>query len=246
MRLIIRNCQRIIIRSYIFWQKDRLSAMENLAERIQQRLDYLGLSAEAASIRAGSSRDLIRGIFRGNKTLRADKAKRLAEVLQVSVAWLEHGIGPADEFDSDGSDEFGIPEYDVRIEAGALALASVKPDADNVVKARWALPEDFVRHELRTSRAGLMMVEVLGDSMEPTLSPGDRVLIDTKHKSPSPPGIYAIYDGFGVVVKRLELVPGSEPISVKLISDHPGHSPYISTVDEAHIMGRVVCKITTL
>jgi transcriptional regulator with XRE-family HTH domain len=57
-------------------------------ERIEQRLEALGLSAFAASKRAGSP-DLIRDLKRGKShMMRIDNLERLAEVLDCDTAYL--------------------------------------------------------------------------------------------------------------------------------------------------------------
>jgi phage repressor protein C with HTH and peptisase S24 domain len=50
-----------------------------------------------------------------------------------------------------------------------------------------------------------------------------------------PPGV----DGMGLVVKRLEHVPMSDPPRVRIISDNPHYTPYECTADEINIVGRV-------
>ena len=40
------------------------------------------------------------------------------------------------------------------------------------------------------------MIDTTGDSMAPTMMSGDRVIVDTGHKTPSPDGLYAIRDTF--------------------------------------------------
>src|SRR5262249_4888781 len=66
-------------------------AAESLYDRIQRRLDRLGLKAEAASVRAGMGRDGIRNIKRGKSASpRGRNLKALAEVLECSI---EHLLG---------------------------------------------------------------------------------------------------------------------------------------------------------
>ena len=47
-------------------------------------------------------------------------------------------------------------------------------------------------------------MHVEGDSMVPTLQDGDAVLVDMTRQFPSPPGIFVLDDGMGLVAKRLE------------------------------------------
>lgn len=148
----------------------------------------------------------------------------------------------------------GIPEIDVRAGAGGGGIAAEDFAQDrngdhfpvDRVAQTWGLPDKFIRNELRTRRAAIAIVEVLGDSMEPTLRPGDRILVDTDHKAPSPPGVFAVWDGFGVVVKRVEIVPLSNPPMVRLISDNKNHQTYEASPEDARIIGRVICKISVM
>lgn len=163
----------------------------------------------------------------------------------------------AQDFFSDYSTEslaHGIPEIDVRAGAGGggLTIEDVEPDGNGgtMVAERisqyWILPPSYIRNELRARNEAIRICEVLGDSMEPTLRGGDRILIDTSHKIPSPPGVFAVNDGFGVVVKRVELIPKTSPAQVRLISDNPNHRPVELTIEEAQIIGRVICRISVM
>jgi phage repressor protein C with HTH and peptisase S24 domain len=43
-------------------------------------------------------------------------------------------------------------------------------------------------------------IEIIdGDSTEPLLASGDRILIDTSQREPVPPGIFVIWVGMGLV-----------------------------------------------
>jgi phage repressor protein C with HTH and peptisase S24 domain len=83
--------------------------------------------------------------------------------------------------------------------------------------------------------------------MTPTIEDGDVVFVDTRHRVPSPPGIYALADEFGgVVVKRLEVTsrPGDEMITVQISSDNPRHSTRELNLDEIQIVGRYIGRFT--
>jgi phage repressor protein C with HTH and peptisase S24 domain len=82
-------------------------------------------------------------------------------------------------------------------------------------------------------------MHVEGDSMTPTLVDGDIVLVDTARKIPTPPGIFVLHDGMGLVAKRLEHIPQSDPPRVRIISDNSFYQPYECTADEVNIIGRI-------
>ena len=55
------------------------------------------------------------------------------------------------------------------------------------------------------------MLDTNGDSMAPTILSGERVVVDTGHKTPTPDGLYAIRDTFGsIVVKRLQVMRNTQ------------------------------------
>ncbi|WP_372922874.1 helix-turn-helix transcriptional regulator, partial [Roseovarius sp.] len=89
------------------------------------------------------------------------------------------------------------------------------------------------------SPSQLRIMHVEGDSMAPTLLDGDTVLVDMTRRAPNPPGIFVLDDGMGLVAKRLEHIPNSDPPAVRVISDNGFYSPYERTADEVHIVGRI-------
>jgi len=129
-----------------------------------------------------------------------------------------------------------IPEIDVRAAAGAGALN----DGFEEGNGAWLFSESMIRHELRVRAADLRVITIDGDSMEPLISSGDRILVDTSQCVPVPPGIFVIWDGMGLVVKRVEHVPQSEPPMVIIKSVNPEYQTYERDAEEVKIIGRVI------
>lgn len=87
-----------------------------------------------------------------------------------------------------------------------------------------------------------IVLPVQGDSMHPTLDEGDFVFVDTRHRLPSPDGLYALTDEFGgIVVKRLEVLGRrDDEVLVNVISDNERHPARERMLSEVQIIGRVV------
>lgn len=67
----------------------RNASLEQLLSRIDSRLQVLGMSDNAASTKAGLTRDLIRNLRRGaSRELSSHAATALAEVLEISIGQL--------------------------------------------------------------------------------------------------------------------------------------------------------------
>lgn len=225
--------------------------------RIKELREALGLSQEALGFQIGSDKATISRLENGSRKLTHERMVAIAQALGCSPADLIAVRGL--ELSPQSSQQIshappqtprptGIAEIDVRagMGLGGEALAEYRPDGNggavvgDAVRGHWHLPDDYLRVELRAAAKDLTIIEVEGDSMAPTLQTGDRVMVNLRARIPSPPGIFALWDGLGVVCKRVEHIQGSDPPLLKIISDNERHSAYERTIEEAHIIGRVV------
>ena len=148
-------------------------------------------------------------IHRGTpRVLAEDDREALAKHLGCSPEEIKHGRPPNGEArpqpPSAGPRAVpmgysAVPEIDVRAAAGPGAWN----EEVEQTKATWLLADPLIRHEFRASPEDLRMITVDGDSMEPLFSSGDRILIDVSRQVPVPPGIFVIWDGMGLVTKRI-------------------------------------------
>lgn len=97
----------------------------------------------------------------------------------------------------------------------------------------------WIRERQKASPSLLRVMTIQGDSMIPRLQDGNVVLVDMTQRSPNPPRFFVLYDGMGLVAKRLEFIPMSEPPRVRIISDNQQYSTYDGTADEVNSIGRV-------
>jgi phage repressor protein C with HTH and peptisase S24 domain len=115
-------------------------------------------------------------------------------------------------------------------------------NAERLKSEDWYFPASFVREQLHTSPQQLRVIEASGDGMVPTIAAGERALIDIGHKTPAPDGLYAIRDAFqNIVIKRLQVLMGSRPPRVKVISDNPNHPSEEAALEDIAIVGKVIC-----
>jgi phage repressor protein C with HTH and peptisase S24 domain len=99
--------------------------------------------------------------------------------------------------------------------------------------------KSWIRGRLKANPADLRIMHVEGDSMLPTLKDGDVVRVDLSRTAPTPPGIFVLFDGLGLVAKRLEHVASADPPLVRIISDNPIYAPYERSAEEVTIVGRI-------
>jgi len=133
-----------------------------------------------------------------------------------------------------------ISELDVRAQGGAGF--NHEPNGPEPVVAEWRMSTVMLRGQTTAAPEQIKIITVYGDSMVPDFLPGERVLVDLSDQTPSPPGVFVVWDGFGLVIKRLEMVPYSNPPTVKLKSANEAYDTYERALAEVVINGRVIGK----
>ena len=128
-----------------------------------------------------------------------------------------------------------IPVLDVEASAGFGAVA-----ASEAAHTRFGFDERWLRSLTSAKSASLSIVRVMGDSMEPTLSDGDEVLVDASdHASRLRDGLYVLRADDALVVKRVAIKPGGRQITIA--SDNPAYPTWNDmNRSEVHVVGRVI------
>lgn len=180
-----------------------------------------------------------------------------AELVRATLAEGEH-LPMAHENDGYSEGNYrpriagAIPEIDVRVGAGEGAVGDIvniaigdEAYSGHAVLGEWMAPEKYIRHELNISTKQSIVMEVVGDSMQPTFLPGDRVIVDLRVRAMTQDGVYIISDGASPPqIKRLTRVLFSSPVEVEIVSDNPAHRVQRAMLEQVHIIGRVAGRVT--
>ena len=132
-----------------------------------------------------------------------------------------------------------VPQYDVETGAGSGKAIHSEQIVDHL-----AFKETWVRRELGINPKRLVLISAIGDSMEPTLSDGDLILVSKSEDRLLDDAIYVLHFDGTLLVKRVQrLLDGS----VVIKSDNAAYQPQTvqkAEVNQLSILGRVVwvCK----
>jgi len=236
----------IITQSYLILSNpqalgDNMTEHHTISDRLHARSSQLGLSPAHVAEMAGVNRSFVYDILRGRSTRPGiDRLGEVARVLKVELEWLIHGIGDVEgtsPFIGNPDDTFvSITHAGIRPSMGGGSVALEEHEAPG---RAYHFRRSWIKNGLRASPSQLRIMTVEGDSMEPTLLDGDTVLVDMTRQSPNPPGIFVLDDGIGLVAKRLQHVPNSDPPAVRVISDNKHYPEYERTAEEVNIIGRI-------
>jgi phage repressor protein C with HTH and peptisase S24 domain len=183
---------------------------EALLQRFKEVVEAAGTRQRASELTGNSTQQISKWIA-GRARIPFRQAAILARAANRSLDWLASGegspfLGP--DFSgpstlpqlsqSDGDDDVVfIPLLDVVASAGP-GIENPFPDAIDHLPfpKRWldelGVPESFAR-----------LLELGGDSMEPTIRDRSICLLDTRFQTPRVEGIYALIDGKDVRIKRI-------------------------------------------
>lgn len=242
--------------------------MTNRWNWLKERLNKINSNPARFAKDIGWQASRVYELFSGKtKAIPLDKIAKASALLGVSLDSMinfNSGItnqvrpAPADELNNPGlyCGET-IPEIDIYDEEEDDVQPNVLKEpvynyngnnlANKNIRCNWKIPVEFL-NELKVQNSNVYIIEAVGDSMDPTICSGDKLIIDTsaKGKKPSPAGIFAIWDGIGISVKRIELIPNTEPQQLKISSDNSKLSPYVRKASDCCIIGRIAGVIKRL
>lgn len=218
--------------------------------KLKRLRDELGWSVEdmsrALKLKAKSSYAHYESKKYKKQFIPIDLANKIANIIEaeglprwkaLELAGVQGESLPSENIRQSGGRMAAIDELDLSVSGGAGTTV------DEIKAIRtWLLPNDVVSISTDSGVKNVRILRVKGDSMSPTYNPLDRILVDIGDTVPSPGGVFVVYDGLGLVVKRVEYIPHSDPPTVRITSDNPRFEPYERTLDEAYIQGRVIGK----
>ena len=211
-----------------------------IADRLKARARQLGINAAHVAELAQVNRSFVYDIMRGrSENPNLERLQLVADALKVDRNWLLHGLGCVDGESPiiEHPDDIFVAIRSAKVTAAMGGGAVVEQPAED--GKPYHFQKSWIRGHLKANPADLRIMHVEGDSMLPTLKDGDVVLVDLSRTAPTPPGIFVLFDGLGLVAKRLEHVASADPPTVRIISDNPVYAPYERSAEEVSIVGRI-------
>jgi len=155
----------------------------------------------------------------------------------LNPLWLEQGKGLPRPGASVVVEEEGpcyeqVPKVRARLCAGGGSF-----ETEGQVEGYYSFRSEWLNS--RGNPANMVLMEVIGNSMEPEIKEGDMVLIDQSRSDVLSGGIYAVGVEDTVMVKRVERLPGT----LVLRSDNVDYSPIHLSGDEldnVRVIGQVL------
>ncbi|HXS49502.1 MAG TPA: S24 family peptidase [Sphingomicrobium sp.] len=190
--------------------------------------DFAGLSRMLGRNAAYIQQFVRRGV---PKRLKEEERRKLARYFSVPETLL--GGPPESEEAPRGL--LSVKRHPVSVSAGPGAVVT-----EELGKPYFAFDERWLKALTPSQPSKLSIVRVEGDSMAPTLNPGDDILVDLGDAAERlRDGIYVLRIDDAVVVKRLALNPTNRRLTVQ--SDNPAYPDWPDcSLGDIKVIGRVI------
>jgi hypothetical protein len=130
-------------------------------------------------------------------------------------------------------DEYTFPPHQrTRLRNGADGLIRSEQVVDSL-----AFKTEWLRRRLAAAPRDLVLLEVVGDAMAPTLGDTDLILVDLSQPRFRQDGVYVLRRDGDLEVKRLQRGPAG---SLIIKSDNSAYESTVVTRDRVGIIGRVI------
>lgn len=196
------------------------------AAQVLARLDRLGLTQRALADELGIEENKVSKVRSGERQLKA------AEFL-TAQAWLDRQETSTENGDPSSKEVVEVQKLDLSLSMGPGTLIDDWVEAEPV-----AFDLAFLRAITRAPSNRLKLVTGIGDSMFPTLTWGDAILIDTSDRALArQDGIYWINLYGAAAIKRLRTIAAGR---VLVKSDNPAVEDQEVDAEDLRIEGRAI------
>ncbi len=159
----------------------------------------------------------------------------LARAARVSVEWLATGEEGAHSGQGiaravEHGDFIFMPRNRIRFSSGREGILRSEQVVDSI-----AFRAEWVKRVLHTESRDLILIEVDGDSMAPTVEDSDLILANLAEPRFRQDGIYLLRPNGGLTVKRIQRRPDGKLL---VRSDNPKYESMV--VSSVKIIGRVI------
>lgn len=207
----------------------------SIGERLRAERLRLGMTQPQFAAAAGVSKTSQVNYEQGDRSPDAEYLLLVSRV-GVDVTFVVTGQRASPEPDPE---VIAVPRYQLRASAGSGA---VNEQAGEYQVNALCVTRAWVRRR-RLSIPALRAVAVRGTSMQPVLSDGDLVVVDTSDTDPRSGFVYLLRRGEELLVKYVERLSAG---SLRVSSANPAFAPYeidLQKNADVAILGRVVASM---
>lgn len=178
----------------------------------------------------------------GERLLSKKAAMLYAKIFGVDWEWLKNG----DTYNhalSEPADCTNLIKIDV-LDVVACCGNGVENFSENVI-GQHMMTLTALRELTSAAPENIKIIRAIGDSMTPTIRPGEMLWIDVSYTSPSSDGLYLIRIGKELLVRRIQLNPFDGSAVIK--ADNEAYRAFpAENFESVPVLGRVIYHVVRM
>lgn len=213
--------------------------LKEIGQRLRGIRTQSALTIEELSKMINIAPKTISNYERGERQASVEYLTLLYENLEANLEYIVAGKGSMFIEDNSGKNVYCdnivyVPIFDIKNAAGSGCIVE-----NETVIGHYPFEQEWFNKNILAPKNALVVFEVKGESMEPTIKDGDLIMIDTANTAIRD-AIFVVRFDDALVVKRLELMPDNK-LQVK--SDNPEYSTFtvdLHTQSGIAVIGKVI------
>lgn len=145
----------------------------------------------------------------------------------------------SDIIKNSNSDENGLEAIDI------LTPQLSDNGVSDMVIGKQYISRNILEDITSSDSKNIKIVKITGDSMKPSINPGDYVWLDTSYTLPETDGLYLFPSGRDINIKRIQISPLDS--SVEISSDNQKYKTYkAQNYKELKVLGKIIALVQKL
>lgn len=209
---------------------------------IKERRKELGMSQAELGKKVGLSQQHVQRIENGYE-IGSDLIPLFSKALQVPIYELlpDNLKYLAQNINTTESDN--LVKIDV-LDVVACCGNGVENFSENII-GQHMMTLTALRELTATAPENIKIIRAIGDSMTPTIRPGEMLWIDVSYTSPSSDGLYLIRIGKELLVRRIQLNPFDGSAVIK--ADNEAYRAFpAEKFEDVPVLGRVIYHVVRM
>lgn len=209
---------------------------EDIKNFVAEKIKEKGLALNKVSIAIGKDGTYLFQYINRNspKRLGEVERKKLAKILDINESELiDTDLNTASIFNPQSN----IVSIDV-LDVSACCGNGIENFEENVIgQQMMTLPA--LREFTAAAPENIKIIKAIGDSMVPTIYPGDVVWVDVSFKEPASDGLYLLGVGKELMIKRIQINPFDNSATIK--ADNPQYETFQKgNYQEIKVVGKII------
>lgn len=214
-----------------------MNTIDNVKKRVGQLVAERNLSLNSLSLQLGKNSSYLQKFVKEKSPKRLDEEFRKGLAIILNVDEQELTDLPLNNVKIKLKLQQNIISIDV-LDVSACCGNGIENFEENVIgQQMMTLPA--LREFTAAAPENIKIIKAIGDSMVPTIYPGDVVWVDVSFKEPASDGLYLLCVGKDLMIKRIQINPFDNSATIK--ADNPQYETFQKgNYQEIKVVGKII------